>query len=223
MTTTLARRVIASALALALLAALLVLSSLNVTRLRPVKAPTVLRDVQLYVPPIPPPSPKPGPSLNRAGGAGALQVKIPQRQVDLALMKLDTRVAVAGAAPAGYGRGDSLGSGLGEGDGGGGGLVVAFDAIQLDSTPLVISAPPIVYPDSLKRRGVRQFKVVFDIIVDEEGRAYPVRIVQSADPDLNDRFMDWAAQVVFTPPLHQGKKVRAEYLWPVLLENKAVR
>jgi hypothetical protein len=35
--------------------------------------------------------------------------------------------------------------------------------------------------------------------------------------------MNWAAQVVFTPPVHEGRKVRAEYLWPVFVENKAVR
>jgi hypothetical protein len=225
---TLARRLLATALAAVLLVALLLLSSLGVVREPPAKKPTVIEDVQIYVPPQPPPAPELLKANERGGSAGTLQVRIPRRDVELGLMKLDTSVAGAVRAPSGYGLGAALGAGLGAGIGNGTGngehgVQIVFAADQLDSMPMVLSAPLWNFSDRIRRMHVSQIRVVFHIIVDEEGHTHPVRIVDAPSVDFQKELMDYAARTVFTPPLHQGKPVRAQYLWPVLFDVARVQ
>src|SRR5262249_2167580 len=143
---TVSRRLLATGLAAALVVALLLLSSLGVVREPPSKQPTVVEDVRLYVPPQPPPAPESLRPSERAGTSGPLQVGIPRREIGLGLMALDTRAAAAVSAPSGYGLGSLLGAGIGIGTGNGagsgeGGIQIVFAANQLDSLPIVISAP----------------------------------------------------------------------------------
>lgn len=219
---TLGRRLLATALAAALLVALLLLSSLGVVRLPP-KKPTVIENVQLYVPPQPPPAPDPLKPNERGGSAGTLQVRIPRRDVELGLMKLDTSAASAVRVPSGYGLGGGFGTGLGTGignDTGNGeyGVQAVFAANQLDAMPMVLSAPLWSFGERMRRNNISQLRVVFHIVVDEEGRTHPVRIVDASSVDFEKELMDYAARTVFTPPLHQGKPVKAQYLWPVLFD-----
>ncbi|HTR00995.1 MAG TPA: energy transducer TonB [Candidatus Acidoferrum sp.] len=212
-------RLLASALALALLAALLLLSSLTVVHEPPSKKLTVLQDVKFYVEPKPPPSPEPVKKSSNVGGSDALKVNIPQREAELGLMKLSSKASGNSSLPGDFGQGKGL-IGKGFGDGNGDGLENLFGLNQLDSTPIVMSAPPMTYPDRLVRRNILTFRVMFHIAVDEDGHTHPVRIVQSPDDTLNDQFMQYAAQVIFSPPMHEGKRVRAEYLWPAVFEFK---
>jgi len=220
---TLGRRLLAMASAVALLVALLLLSSLGVVREPPPKQPTVLENVRLYVPPTPPPGPEPVEPNDRAGSAGTLQVNIPRRDVELGLMKLDTRAAAAVQVPSGYGLGGLLDAGIGRGAGNGagdfaGGIPAVFAVNQLDAMPMVISAPPVNFLglDRLRRLNISELRVMFQVLVDEEGHTHPVRIIQSPYPELEGQLMEYAARTVFTPPLHLGRPVKAEYLWPVL-------
>jgi hypothetical protein len=211
------------ALAAALVVALLLLSSLGVVRAPPSPQSTVVEDVRLYVPPQPPPAPEPVKSSERAGSSGTLQVTIPRHETELGLMALDTRAAAAVSAPSGYGLGGLLGAGIGGGSGNGagsgeGGLQAVFAANQLDSLPIVVSAPITSFPDRVRRMNLRKLRVLFQIIVDEEGHTHPVRIVEAPDIDMDKQLMDYAARTVFTPPLHLGKPVKAQYLWPVVFD-----
>jgi TonB-like protein len=223
---TLGRRVLATALAAALLVALLLLSSLGIVREPPAKRPTIIEDVRLYVPPQPPRAPDPLKPNERGGSPGMLQVRIPPREVELGLMKLDTSAASAVRIPSGYGLGAVLGAGIGTGignDNGNGerGLPAVFAANQLDSIPMVMSAPVVSFVDRMRRLNILKFRVVFQIIVDQEGHAHPVRIVEAPSFDFEKQLMDYASRTVFTPPLHQGKPVAAEYLWPVVFDLTA--
>lgn len=204
------------ALGVALLVALLLLSSLTVIREKPVKPPVVLENVQLYVAPKPPPEAESTRLNTRAGASGSLQVRIPQPQQEMGLMKLDTARAAAVAVPAGYGMDGVRNAGFGEGGTGDLDAGKLFSFNQLDSTPAVLSSPQIVYPASFIRRGITEIRVVFHIIVDEDGRVQPVRVLESPDASLNPMLMDYAAHTTFTPPVHEGKRVRAQYSWPVL-------
>jgi hypothetical protein len=221
---TLRRRLLATGLAAALLVALLLASSLGVVREPPVKRPTVVEDVRLYVPPQPPPAPEPFKRGEPGGSAGTLQVSIPRRETELGLMALDTRAAAPVSAPSGYGLGSLLGAGiggaLGSGAGSGeNGIQALFAVNQLDAIPLVVSAPIASFPDRVRRMNLRKLRVVFQIIVDEEGRTHPVRIVEAPkNIGMDEQLMDFAARTVFTPPLHLGKRVKAQYLWPVLFD-----
>ncbi len=218
------RRVLAASLGALLLAVLLVLSSLNVVHVPPEKKPAVLQNVQLYAPAPPPPTPEPVKRNSKAGAAGTLQVQIPQRQVQLGLMQLDTRYASASGVPVAAGlTGSSLfGNGIGAGVNGFGGEENILQLNQLDSTPSVVSAPFYVYPELLKRRNVRDFVVNFQIFVDEDGRTYPVRVIDSPDPSLDTQLLEYASHVVFTPPVRAGKKVKTQYLWPVKFADDGI-
>jgi hypothetical protein len=218
---TLRRRLLAIALAPALVLALLFLSSLGVVREPPAKHLTVVEDVHLYVPPQPPPTPEPVKPSDHAGSPGTLQVRIPRRDVELGLMALDTRAAAAVSAPSGYGLGSSLGAGVGTGIGNGagsGGIQAVFAVNQLDSLPIVISAPTWSFPDRVRRMNLGKVRIVFHIVVDEEGHTHPVRIVEAPNIDMDKQLMDYAARTVFTPPVHLGKPVKAQYLWPVVVD-----
>jgi hypothetical protein len=223
---TLRRRLLAMVLAAALVVALLLLSSLGVVREPPSKESTVVEDVRLYVPPQPPPAPdrvKPG---EHAGSSGNLQVAIPRPDVELGLMPLDTRAAAAVSAPSGYGLGSLLGAGIGGGIGNGAGsgesgIQVVFAVNQLDSMPMVISAPIWNFPDRVRRMNLGQVRVVFHIIVDEDGHTHPVRIVEAPSIDMDKQLMEFAEHTVFTPPKHLGKPVKAQYLWPVLFNAES--
>jgi hypothetical protein len=220
---TLRRRIVASGLAAALVVALLLLSSLGVVREPPAKQPTVVEDVRLYLPPQPPAAPEPSKPSERAGGSGTLLVRIPRREVELGLMALDTRAAAAVSAPSGYGLGSLVGAGIGGGIGNGAGsgengFQAVFAVNQLDSLPIVISAPTWTFPDRVRRMNLGKVRVVFQILVDEEGHTHPVRIVEAPNMDMDKQLMDYAARTVFTPPVHLGKPVKAQYLWPVVVD-----
>jgi TonB family protein len=207
-----------------LLAVLLVLSSLTVKHELPAKQQVVLQNVRLYVPAKAPPVAEPTRTTRSGGSKGEVQVKIPQRQVELGLMQLNTRAAAMVSAPEGYGGGNSLGKGIGLGDGiADSGMEQLFSFNQLDSMPMVMSAPPLIYPEQMRRRNILQFRVLFHIIVDEDGRTHPVRVLESPDAAMNTMFMDYASRVSFTPPVHDGKRVKAQYSWPVLFEFKGLK
>lgn len=211
------RRVLAMLLGAMLLAALLVLSSLSVVRSTPTLQPTVLQNVQIYTPPSPPPTPEPVMRSSKAGATAALQVKIPQPQVQLGKMQLDARYASVSSVQlaAGLSGSNLPGNGAGPGGDGFGSGDLIMQLNELDSTPMVTSAPIFVYPEQLKRKKIHEFVVMYQIFVDENGHTYPVRVVESPDRTLDQQLLDYAAKVVFTPPVRAGKKVKAQYLWPV--------
>jgi hypothetical protein len=153
-------------------------------------------------------------------------VRIPRREVELGLMKLDTSAAAAVRMPSGYGLGTVLGIGTGIGNDAGngeGGLQVVFAVNQLDSIPMVMSAPLVSFADRMRRLNILKFRVVFQIIVDEEGHTHPVRIVEAPSIDLEKQLIDYASRTVFTPPLRRGKPVAAQYLWPVVFDLEPLR
>lgn len=214
---------LAAALALVLLFALLLLSSLSFGTRQSSKAFTVLNDVQLYVPPpSPPPAPKLSSRQSSSASPQALELAMAPQQVELGRMKLDTSTIGANTVPTGNGLGgiDIFGDGLGAEGAGAGGFGVTLSVNQLDAIPGVLSAPMLLFPEKFRRTGIRQFQAVFHIIVDETGKVHPVRVMQSPDPELNERLLQYAEKVVFTPPMKSGKAVRAEYAWPVMFTDR---
>ena len=214
--TTLRQRMLSMVLATLLLAAMLLLSSLHTTPVLPASKTVMIKNVQVYVPPPPPPpEPVQRRSRNPAGG-GSVKIDIQQKPVELGHMKLDTSFSNPNGVPVLAGQSGLGKTGFGAGDFGNG----SFDAIvsldQLDGTPMVLGAPFMPVQNKLLRKGIRQYQVVFQIMIDENGKGWPVRVVQSPDPELDAVFMDYAAHVTFTPPLRKGAAVKAQYLWPVV-------
>jgi periplasmic protein TonB len=86
---------------------------------------------------------------------------------------------------------------------------VYADAV-VDEPPVVLSGPPHLYPELLRRAGI-QGRVVVRAVVDTMGRAEPnsVRIVQSPSPGFDETTRNWVLAALFRPARLHGRAVRA--------------
>jgi hypothetical protein len=181
----------------------------------------VLTDVTTFEEPPPPPPPPSRPSEKRSGGStGALAPFETSRAPVLDVMQLDVRIAatIGELNLGGLGKGIGVGSGDGTGDGSGTGFGLVTLS-ELDQPPTVVSAPVFVYPDEAVARGLDEFELQFHILIDEEGRTYPLAITQNPFPPLAAEFLDYASRVRFSPPTRLGIPVRTEYSWPLKIKR----
>lgn len=224
------RKILSPCLGTLLLIMLLLLASLNSgVEVKPLTKITIHKVRIFSPPPKPPPAPErqqgspgapgapgaPGPSLARAKT---------ENPVKLTLMNLKEGIdsgSISGFSIGGPGSGfGGLGSGFGGPGSGRGGLgrlgIVRLS--KLDWIPMVRYAPILThYPKKALRMNIRAFNVIIDIIIDEEGRTYPVRILLNPFPSVNEEIMNFASKVRFTPPVKQGVPVKTEYAWPLLI------
>jgi hypothetical protein len=208
------RRWISAGLGIGLVVALLLIISLDDRYdVEPPDAALAIRDVQMYNPPPPPPPPPVAQTESSATGPQLSLLNVNNR-ISLDVMELDVDL------PAGqFGE---FGSGIaGVGEGTGTGLDVV-DFRELDQTPLPVQAPALVYPDEAIERGLAEFEVFVHILVDEEGRAFPMGIVSNPIPSFSQEVLVYTSQVRFTPPTRLGIPVKTEYLWPLLIRRPPV-
>ena len=174
----------------------------------------VLREVQTYEPPPPPPPP---PTPLREAGSPGPSVMLASRTdpVVLKTMNVDVALPTVGVSSLAAG-GGGFGAGFGKGSGNDLGLV---SLSELDELPRVVSAPPFPFPKEAIEQGVKRFRVMFHILIDEQGRTYPVEIVENPFPSSQKELNRFASEVRFSPPTRLGVPVRTEYLWPVLFSH----
>jgi hypothetical protein len=181
------------------------------------KPPEILtREVRSFSPPPPPPPPakqqggpgSPRPSLARA------RVKTP---VELEVMDLVADIGAGSIGGIGTG-GTGDGSGLG---GGGGWEIVGLS--ELDNIPMVRSASIMNYPEEAIKQNVQEFEVEIHIVIDENGRTHPIRILKNPFPSINSEIMKYTSTVMFTPPTKLGVPVKTEYLWPLLMKKPLIK
>ncbi len=213
--TALQRRWLAGSLAAGLLLLLLLVAGFDDLRDFKPEPAVVLREVETYQPPPPPPPPPPMP-LRDAGSTAApsLSLASSDEPVALKVMQLNVNLPAGELGRVGNGLG---GLGVEAGDGVDTQIV---SLSELDALPHVVSAPPLDYPKEATERGVDQFRVMFHILIDEEGRTYPIEIVENPFPSLQKRFEEFASKVRFSPPTRLGVPVRTEYLWPVMMQHQ---
>ena len=172
-----------------------------------------LTEVRIYEPP-PPPPPVP-PDFSESSLAGpAISIAQNETQVALEIMELDVTLAMGNLGDFGIG-------GLGLGDGAG----AAFETVSLsdlDTSPIVTGAPPIVYPEEAIERGIDEFEVRVHVLVNEQGRARLIRIIENPVASFSPTIEEFVTQVVFSPPTRLGVPVRAEYVWPLLISCRAM-
>jgi hypothetical protein len=212
------RRWLAGSLGTALVALLLVLAGFDNLFSPEPRERTTVRAVELYEPPPPPPPPPVRRTNPRRGGSTGTMLTLERSQapVPLDVMKLDVElvaVELGALNLGGFGRG--LGRGIGDGSGDGSGGFGLATASELDEQPVVLSAPVFPYPEEATKRGITEFDLRFHIVIDEEGRTYPIAIVQNPFPASSGVFLEWASRVRFSPPTRLGIPVSAEYTWPV--------
>lgn len=215
------RRWLAVSLGTALALLLVVLASLDTLGDAGAPQRFELTEVTTFEAPPPPPPPPPRPTEARGGGStGALlTMRSSRAPVSLDVMQLQFAAAEIGPLDiSGLGQGIGVGIGDGIGDGSGDGFGLATLG-ELDQQPTVISAPLFAYPALALAQGITEFDLQFQILIDEEGRTYPIAIVQNPFPTLARDFLSYASQVRFTPPTRLGVPVRTEYLWPVKIRR----
>jgi hypothetical protein len=215
------RRWLAGSLGTALVLLLLLVAYLDTLGDPSAPQRLVLTDVTTYEAPPPPPPPPPRPRETRSGGStGSFLPLDTSRAPVLDVMQLDVQFAarVGDMNLGGLGRGIGVGSGDGTGDGTGTGFGLALLS-ELDQIPMVVSAPVFPYPDEAIARGLTEFDLRYEILIDEEGRTYPIALVQNPFPSLNAEFLQWASRVRFSPPTRLGIPVRTEYQWPVKIKR----
>lgn len=90
---------------------------------------------------------------------------------------------------------------------------------ELDGTPRVLSHGSASFPSSLARRGVTRGTVVLRISISPSGSASILSVVSSTHPELIASARQVASGARFTPPIHNGKPVKAIMNWPIVIEK----
>jgi hypothetical protein len=223
MMTTKQRHWLAGSLATALVLLLAVIASFDMGGNLQAPERFVLTEVTTFEAPPPPPPPPASPNAAPGGGSTGAQLTLRSSRAPVALdqMQLDIQFAaieVGNLNIAGLGQGIGLGTGDGIGNGTGSGFGLA-GLSELDQVPMVVSAPVFPYPAEATARGMTEFDLRYHILIDEQGRAYPIALVENPFPALNAAFMAYASQVRFSPPTRLGIPVRTEYVWPVKIKR----
>jgi hypothetical protein len=217
------RRSVAASLATGLVLALVFVASFDLSGNKTKPERFVLTEVATFQAPPPPPPPPPRPSNSPSGGSSGNEptLRASRAPVSLETMNLNVQFAAAEVGNlniAGLGNGIGLGVGDGTGDGNGSGFGLAGIS-ELDQVPMVVSAPVFAYPAEATARGLTEFAIKYHIMIDEQGRTYPIALVENPFPSLNAEFMAFAAQVRFSPPTRLGIPVKVEYVWPVKIRR----
>lgn len=95
----------------------------------------------------------------------------------------------------------------------------AFDLNQLDSLPSLLTALRVNFPRSLSRQGIDEVLVRLDVVIDEEGRATLVEIVENPYPELRSEIERLVRNSRFTAPQKGNENVRARFIWPVEIKS----
>ena len=217
------RRWVAGSLGTGLVLGLVFIASFDLSGNKTKPERFVLTEVSTFEAPPPPPPPPPRPSNSPNGGSTGNEPRLRSSSAPVSLdtMKLDIQFAAAKVGNlniAGLGKGIGLGVGDGVGDGNGSGFGLA-GVSELDQVPMVVSAPVFAYPAEATARGLTEFNLKYHIVIDEQGRTYPIALVENPFPSLNAQFMAYAAQVRFSPPTRLGIPVKTEYVWPVKIKR----
>ena len=89
----------------------------------------------------------------------------------------------------------------------------------LDHSPQLISTGQVVFPTSLVNAGVSELKLELHILIHEDGHVSLASFNGSSCSDLDNLIRTIAQEARFTPPLRNGKVVKAEFIWPVRIHK----
>jgi len=93
--------------------------------------------------------------------------------------------------------------------------LTTFALDELDQLPQLLSRLHLKLPSSLRRQGLTTAQLVLHIIIHESGKVELVAIDRLPYSELRPLVTDLIRQARFSAPIRHGKKVKAEFLWPV--------
>ncbi len=94
-----------------------------------------------------------------------------------------------------------------------------YSATELDSMPRLLSHGLTSFPSSLAKKGVRRGAVTFEVELSPTGSVKVRRVISSTQPELVEPARNVALSARFTPPMHNGKAVKAIMQWPIVIEK----
>jgi TonB family protein len=91
-----------------------------------------------------------------------------------------------------------------------------YSEALVEERPALLSAPPAVYPDLLKRAGIHG-RVLLRAIVDTTGRVEPssIEIATSPNPGFDGPAREWILKALFRPARVHGRAVRVHITQPL--------
>jgi len=94
----------------------------------------------------------------------------------------------------------------------------------VEEKPVVLSAPPPLYPDLLRQAGI-QGRVMVQAVIDTTGRAEPgsVKIVLSPNPGFDQPARQYMLKALFRPARVHGRAVRVLIALPIDFRITGVR
>ena len=94
-----------------------------------------------------------------------------------------------------------------------------FKLADLDGNPRLLTALKIKFPKMLKDSGIKKVKVKLHVLITQQGRVRLKRIVNNPNKALVPEIKKMLRLAKFTVPKREGKPVRAEFIWPIVLKE----
>ncbi|REL26907.1 hypothetical protein DXX93_10220 [Thalassotalea euphylliae] len=97
--------------------------------------------------------------------------------------------------------------------------LTGFALNELDQQPRLTTPLEIRFTSKMKGAGVKQVKVKLHVVIEIDGKVHLKAIKENPYPELNIAIKQLTKKARFTAPKRQGKAVRAEFIWPLVLKE----
>lgn len=97
--------------------------------------------------------------------------------------------------------------------------VSGFALNELDQQPRLMTPLSLTFTPQMRGAGVKRVKVKLHVVIDENGQVYLKKIIKNSYPELNSAIKKLTKRARFSAPERQGKPVRAEFIWPLVLKE----
>ncbi|MFT5759630.1 MAG: hypothetical protein ACI9LM_004397 [Alteromonadaceae bacterium] len=94
-----------------------------------------------------------------------------------------------------------------------------FSLDELDQQPRLMTPLHIAFTSKMQRAGVKKIKVKLHVVIDQNGKVHLKKIQENPYPELNHAIRKLTKKARFSAPSRQGKKVQAEFIWPLMLKE----
>ncbi len=169
----------------------------------------VVREITLASPPPPPPTP---PVVQQQVTNTALVLDVPGSGVAIELSHSDITLAIKAPELAEINLENKQWQSL----------EVNWDAFSLndlDDVPTLLTALRVNFPKSLTRQGIHRVLVKVEVLIDEQGRASLINIVENPYVELAGEIRRLVRESRFTAPKKNDQVVRARFIWPIEIRS----
>ncbi len=94
-----------------------------------------------------------------------------------------------------------------------------FSLNELDQQPRLMTPLGIEFTPKMKGAGIKQVKVKLHVVIDQNGQVHLKKIIKNPYPELTSAIKKLTKRARFSAPERQGKPVRAEFIWPLVLKE----